>query len=53
MRNSIRELAFHYFQEIVNTGTKTPEELYVFADNFVNDIERFLSARRDFKEVEE
>ncbi len=50
MKTAIRELAFHYFQEIRNDGTQTIEDLHYMAEKFVEDIERMLSARKDFKE---
>lgn len=49
MKEAIRELALHYFEEIVNSKASV-KELYGFADNFVKDIERTLAARKDFKE---
>lgn len=50
MKNAIRELAFHYFEEVKNSKPQTAEELYYMADNFVKDIERLISARKDFEE---
>lgn len=53
MKESIRRLAIKYFLEVRNSDFQEEtidEELAVMADNFVKDIERTLSARKDFKE---
>ena len=41
-----------YLTEAKNSGA-TEEDFVVMADNFVADIERLISARKDFKEEEE
>lgn len=50
MKRAIHELALHYFEEIVNSKAHGIEELSGFADSFVADIERMISARKDFRE---
>lgn len=50
MKKVIKELALKYFKEIALSGIRDDEDLECFADNFVHDIERTLSARNDFKE---
>lgn len=50
MRKALENMVYKYFVEIVNTGAKTPEELRGYAENFVDEVARTLSARRDFKE---
>lgn len=47
----LRELVFHYLEEASRAEDKSPENLYVMADNFVKDVQRTISARLDFKGV--
>lgn len=44
-------MIYRYLFEVNNNPTKcTEDDLQYRADRFVEDIERLLSARRDFKE---
>lgn len=54
MYQGLKELALHYFEEVAhNPNNKQPEELACMADNFVEDVRRWMKARNDFKEVKE
>lgn len=51
LKNSIRELALHYFEEVArDPESKDITVLQTYADNYIRDIERYLSAYNDFKE---
>ena len=50
MRKTLENMVYKYFVEIVNSGDRDPEVLRGYAENFVDEVARTLSARRDFKE---
>ena len=53
MNQGFKELALHYFEEVANNpNNKDPQELQKYAENFANDVWRWMSARLDFKEEE-
>ena len=50
MRDGIRAMVFRYLAEAVNNGSKEVDDLHAMSENFVKDLDRFLAARKDFKE---
>lgn len=51
MGKGFKELAMHYFEEVANDPErKNPEQLRAYADNFAEDVWRWMRARLDFKE---
>ena len=49
MKESIKKMFLHYAMEIVNGHAKV-EDLEGYADNFIEDLQRLIKARKDFKE---
>lgn len=49
MKEAIKKLFLHYVTEIVNAKASA-EELDGYADNFIEDLQRTIKARKDFKE---
>lgn len=49
MKDGLRKLVIKYLTEAKNSKA-TEEDFAVMADNFVADVERLISARKDFKE---
>lgn len=50
MRKAIKAIVLKYFEELKNDGDMSRENLESYADNFVNELFRYIEARRDFKE---
>ena len=46
----LKKLALKYFKEVaVNPQNKDSEEIEAMADSFVKEVERTISARKDFR----
>lgn len=49
MRTAIKKLLLHYFKEVTSDKDHSDENLESYADHFCDNIDRLVSARRDFK----
>lgn len=50
MKTALKKLVKKYLTELANTGDASEENIDYMSDKFVEDVERILSARKDFKE---
>lgn len=51
IKKALEDLALHYFEEVAHDPNRTDiTVLKGYAENYVNDVEKYLSAYNDFKE---
>jgi hypothetical protein len=54
MGRGMKELVLRYFEEVANdSNNKDPENLAHYAQRFVDEVWRWISARLDFREEDD
>jgi hypothetical protein len=54
MKKGLYELVLHYLEEVAHDPERNnPDQLAAYAVNFVEDIQRWVAARLDFRDADE